>query len=107
MAAWGLKNVCELVEASRSEIDRKTEAAEEAKKEMHGYSIRRRWSRTKNEETKMTIATTSEGKLKQISNLKEIQDKGLGWQLVRRNRRTKPEGRHDTDENSLKTVLPL
>ena len=48
MAAWRLKDVYELVETSRSEIHRKSETAEEVKKELLGSSIRRRWSRTKN-----------------------------------------------------------
>ena len=50
MAANRSQNKEKLVEKSRCEIHREAQAADEEKKEMHGFNVRRRSSRTKKAE---------------------------------------------------------
>ena len=103
MAAWELKNDCKLVETSRIEVYRKTEEAEDVKKEMRSSGIRRRWSRKKNAETELIVGDDFQRKAEaKIEFEGDSGQKEPEWQLVRRRRRTKAEGRQDSDEDSLK-----
>ena len=115
MAAWGSsKSEGELVEASQGEDYRKVEANEEVKKRMHAgeelkkerhcSSIARRWwSKAKIAETKLIIDDDFHRKAEaKIGNAKNSGQTESEWQIVRRRRRTKAEGRHATDEDSLK-----
>ena len=104
LSAWphvDQNNDGEVVEASRSEIHRKTETAEEVKKEMHrSTNARMWWSKAKIAETQLTIDHDFQRKLKQRSR-KQIEDKEPEWQIVRR-RRTRTGGGQNTDEDFLK-----
>ena len=105
----------DLVEASRSEDHQKVEAAEEVKMKMHAayevvkkerlcFSIARMWwSKAKNAETKLIIDDDFQRKAEaKIDNEKNSGQKDTEWQTVGRKRRTKAEGRHAIDEDSLK-----